>query len=169
MSRGGAIFAQRDHLSADKNCGKKSKDKAVVIAGAVIEKDGKYLLVQEANEKCRGKWNLPAGHLDPGETIIEAAKREAKEETGCEIEPVSICQIGNRVVNDGIFMSVIFEAELLREEIVFDKSEILDVKWFSYDEILAMREQIRNEVLMLGAINNIRSRKIASLEIINLY
>ena len=37
-----------------------------VIVGEVIEKDGKYLLVQEAR-KCREKWNLPAGHLDIGE------------------------------------------------------------------------------------------------------
>ena len=40
-----------------------------IIAGGVLEKDNKYLLVQEAKEKCRGKWNLPAGHLDPNEIL----------------------------------------------------------------------------------------------------
>ena len=35
-----------------------------VIVGGVIEKDGKYLLVQEAKETCYEKWNFPAGHLD---------------------------------------------------------------------------------------------------------
>lgn len=48
-----------------------------VIVGVVIERDDKYLLVQEAKERCRGKWNLPAGHLDPNETILAGAKREA--------------------------------------------------------------------------------------------
>ena len=40
-----------------------------VIVGGVIEKDGKYLLVQEAQEKCYQKWNVPAGHLDFNESI----------------------------------------------------------------------------------------------------
>ena len=35
-----------------------------VIVGGIIEKDGKYLLVQEAKSKCYKKWNFPAGHLD---------------------------------------------------------------------------------------------------------
>ncbi len=142
---------------------------ANIIVGVVVEKDGKYLLVQEAKASCHGKWNLPAGHLDPNETIIDGAKREAKEETGCEVEPTAVCQIGNRVLEDGLFVSVIFVAKLLRGEIAFDANEILDVKWFSYDEIVAMKTEIRNEVLMLGAINNIKIGIVAPLEIVNLY
>lgn len=140
-----------------------------VIVGVVVEKNGKYLLVQEAKASCRGKWNFPVGHLDPNETILAGAKREAKEETGCEIEPTEICQIGNRVLKDGVFISLIFTADLLSEEIVFDTSEILDVKWFSYDEIVAMKSELRNEVLILGAINNIKNGLVASLDIINQY
>ena len=34
----------------------------IIIVGGVVEKDGKYLLVQEAKEKCRGKWNTPVKH-----------------------------------------------------------------------------------------------------------
>lgn len=142
---------------------------ANAIVGVVIEKDGKYLLVQEAKESCRGKWNLPAGHLDPNETILAGAKREAKEETGCEVELTGVCQIGSRVLEDGVFVSVIFTSKLLSEEIAFDTSEILDVKWFSYDEIVAMKSEIRNEVLMLGAINNIKNGLVASLDIVNQY
>ena len=48
----------------------------IVIVGGVIEKDGKFLLVQEAKEKCRGKWNIPAGHLDPNETIFDGLKEK---------------------------------------------------------------------------------------------
>ncbi len=140
-----------------------------IIVGCVIEKDGKYLLVQEAKASCRGKWNLPAGHLDPGETLIEAAKREAKEETGCDVEPVKICQIGNRVSENDLFVSVIFSAKLIREDITIDETEILDVKWFSYEEILAMKSEIRNQPLMLGAIGNVRNNLTAPLEIINQY
>lgn len=141
----------------------------MVIVGCLIQKSNKYLLVQEAKASCRGKWNLPAGHLDPGETILDGAKREAKEETGCDVELTGVCQIGNRVLDDDIFVSVIFTTELISENIKFDPSEILDVKWFTYEEILAMKDQIRNRVLILGAIENAKRGITAPLDIINFY
>lgn len=140
-----------------------------VIVGVVIEKDGKYLLVQEAQEKCRGKWNLPAGHLDPGETMADGAKREAKEETGCEVELTGVCQIGSRVKENEVFASVIFTTELMREEIAFDPAEILDVKWFDYEGIVAMRSEIRNEGLLIGAIENVRNGLVAPMGIVEQY
>ncbi len=142
---------------------------AKVIVGVVVEKDGKYLLVQEAKASCRGKWNLPAGHLDPGETIIDGAKREAKEETGSIVEPINVCQIGSRVSENDVFVTIIFTAKLLDENIAFDPKEILAVRWFSYEEILAMKSEIRDEGLMLGAIGNSRNGLTAPIEIVNQY
>lgn len=141
-----------------------------VIVGEVIEKDGKYLLVQEAR-KCRGKWNLPAGHLNIGETILDAARREAKEESGLETELTGICQIGNRKMADRIFVTVIFTAKQTGGEIAVNEDEIMDVRWFSYDEILELKkkDKIRNPDLLVGAINNARDRVVASLELINIY
>ncbi|MBR3256681.1 NUDIX domain-containing protein [Candidatus Saccharibacteria bacterium] len=141
-----------------------------VIVGEVIEKDGKYLLVQEAR-KCRGKWNLPAGHLDIGETLLDAAKREAREESGLETELTGICQIGNRKMEDQVFVTVIFTAKETGGEAVADGDEIMDVKWFSYDEILKLKEndEIRTPDLLVGAINNAKSGAIAPLELINIY
>ena len=55
-----------------------------VIVGGIIEKEGKYLLVQEAKKKCYEKWNFPAGHLDFNESLKQGAIREIKEETGCD-------------------------------------------------------------------------------------
>lgn len=140
-----------------------------VIVGVVIEKEGKYLLVQEAKEKCRGKWNLPAGHLDAGEAMVDGAKREAREETGCEVELTGVCQIGSREAEDVVFASVIFTSELVREEIKFDPAEILDVKWFSYEEIVAMREGLRDVKLVLGAIDNARNGLVAPMGIVAQY
>ena len=53
-----------------------------IVAGCLIEKDGRYLLVQEKQPKVYGLWNLPAGYVDKGEAIRQAAIREAKEESG---------------------------------------------------------------------------------------
>jgi len=68
-----------------------------IVAGIVIRNsstngDFEVLLIQEAKQKCRGKWYMPAGHVEPGETIDEACRREMLEETGfeCQVESL-IC------------------------------------------------------------------------------
>ena len=56
-----------------------------VTVATIVEKDGKFLVVEEL---CNGQlvFNQPAGHLDPDETLQEAAVRETLEETGWDIE-----------------------------------------------------------------------------------
>lgn len=130
-----------------------------IIVGGVVEKDGKYLLVQEAQEKCRGKWNIPAGHLDPNETIFDAAKREVKEECGFDVELTGVCQIGTIKREDDAWVSVIFSTRVLNGDIKFDPNEILDAKWFTYEEIVNMKDQLRMESFVLGAIKTSVIRK----------
>ena len=51
----------------------------VVIAGCLIVRDGKILMVKEAKKKCYGQWNFPAGHVDENELITDG-KEEKKED-----------------------------------------------------------------------------------------
>jgi 8-oxo-dGTP pyrophosphatase MutT (NUDIX family) len=60
--------------------------KPSVTVAAVIERDGRYLLVEEHTPEGL-KLNNPAGHLDPGESPQEGAVREALEETACRFVP----------------------------------------------------------------------------------
>lgn len=137
-----------------------------VIVGGVVEKDGKYLLVQEAQEKCRGKWNIPAGHLDPNETIFDAAKREVKEESGFDVELTGVCQIGNQKLENDVFVSVVFVTKVIGGDIKFDPNEILDARWFTYEEIVAMKDQLRMESFILGTIDNTRDGLVAPIDIV---
>lgn len=138
----------------------------VVVVGGVVEKDGKYLLVQEAKEKCYKKWNIPAGHLEENELLIDGAKREIKEETGCDVEINEICAIENKNFEGDIFIGVIFKTKLLKDNIKYDTNEILDVKWFSYEEILKMKENLRSNYI-IRAIENCRKNTVAPIEILN--
>ena len=72
-----------------------------IVVGGIIEKDGKYLLIQEAKKMCYGKWNFPAGRLEFKESLKQGAIREIKEETGCDnkkknlIAPIEIVDVLN--------------------------------------------------------------------------
>jgi len=146
-----------------------NKIETFIAVGGILERDGKYLLVQEAQEKCRGKWNIPAGTIDAGETLVEGMKREVYEESGFDVEPTGICQIGNKKDPNLIFASVIFTTEIKTGEIKFDPEEILDARWFSYEEITAMADEVRDKELVIGAIDNARTGKITSLDILAMY
>lgn len=139
-----------------------------VIVGGVIEKDGKFLLVQEAKEKCRGKWNIPAGHLDPDETIFDGAKREVFEETGCKVELTGILQIANKVVKDNMWVGVVFSTKLVEENINFDKTEILDVKWFTYEELLSMKTELRSYDWIINSVSALIKNQVADIDIVKI-
>ena len=139
-----------------------------IIVGGVIEKDGKFLLVKEAQEKCRGKWNIPAGHLDPNETIFEGAKREVFEECGCRVELLGVVNIANKVLQDDTFVGIVFSTKLIEENIAFDTSEIIDVKWFTYEEIISMKEKLRDSNWIINSVSAVKNNKITDINIIKI-
>ena len=141
-----------------------------IIVGGVIEKDGKVLLVQEKQERCYGKWNLPAGHLDFNESLIDGAKREIKEETGCDVELIQVANIANRILENDIFLQITFRAKLINETIKIDPEEILDVKWFDINDVLNnMDEQLRDLKFIKQPIKNILENKVGDINIVNIF
>jgi 8-oxo-dGTP diphosphatase len=58
----------------------------VPCAGAVVrDGEGRLLLVRRGREPGRGRWSLPGGRVEPGETAAQAAVREVREETGLHV------------------------------------------------------------------------------------
>jgi len=73
-----------------------------VLVANVIVKDDKFLLIQETKEIAKGKYNLPAGRMEESETLVEAAVREAKEETGLDVVPERlVCVVQRKVSGQG--------------------------------------------------------------------
>ena len=140
----------------------------IIVVGGVIKKNNKYLLVQEGQESCRGKWNIPAGRLDPNESVLDGAKREIYEECGYNVELTGIAHISNRVMKDNEFIGIIFQTEIKNGSIKYDKEEILDVKWFTYEEILNMKDELRSFDWMIDAITRVRDDKTVKLDIIKI-
>jgi ADP-ribose pyrophosphatase YjhB (NUDIX family) len=63
-----------------------------VTVAAVVERDGAFLLVQERSQG-RLVLNQPAGHLEPGESLLDAVRRETLEETAWHFEPTALVGI----------------------------------------------------------------------------
>ena len=73
----------------------------LVGVGAVIVEEGRVLLVQRGTEPAKGKWSIPGGLIDVGESLREAVAREVREETGLLVEPLELIELLDRIHRDG--------------------------------------------------------------------
>jgi 8-oxo-dGTP diphosphatase len=72
----------------------------VLGVGALIFDRGRILLVERGRPPLKGSWSLPGGVLEAGETLKEGIRREVREETGLEVEPVGIFEVFERILPD---------------------------------------------------------------------
>ena len=103
--------------------------------GCIIIKDKKVLLVFEKN---RSFWGFPKGHMEDGETEIETALREVKEEVGLDVEIDKKRRYTlNYVIGNEIDKTtVLYIAKAKNEKIIMQESEIENTKWCSFEEAL---------------------------------
>ncbi|KXJ98489.1 MAG: NADH pyrophosphatase [Parcubacteria bacterium OLB19] len=121
-----------------------NKDIRVAV---LIEKDGKFLLGQEATKIIYGLWNWQQGKVEEGESIEVAALREVKEETGLDVE-----LIRKLTVLDNPFLGTkethVFLGKIIGGELNYSTEEILDLQWFTKEQILEMRENLTGPWLL---------------------
>jgi 8-oxo-dGTP pyrophosphatase MutT (NUDIX family) len=130
-----------------------------VTVATVIEDDGRYLLVEE-RDKVSGAlvFNQPAGHLEPAETLAEAALRETLEETGWEIELLGILGIALYTApgNDITYCRTTFLGKPLRQaRCTALDPDIHAVHWLDYGAIVTNSDRMRSP-LVLAAIEQHR-------------
>lgn len=125
-----------------------TKDYVKLTADIIIEfNDGNIVLIKRGHSPFKGQWAIPGGKLEGNETIQETAIREAKEETGLDIELKKIIGVYSKAGRDprGRFVSVVFTAipiggflkassdakeflktsEFLKLDLAFDHNQIL--------------------------------------------
>jgi 8-oxo-dGTP pyrophosphatase MutT (NUDIX family) len=123
---------------------------AHIVVASIVEREGRFLIVEE---QINGELmlNQPAGHWEAGETLIEAARREALEETRWEVEPTQVLGLYHHdpAGLDYGFLRVAFVARALRErpELALDDG-IARAVWMTRDELLATRAQHRSPMVL---------------------
>jgi len=75
-------------------------ERPLVGVGAVIVDRGRVVVVRRSTEPLQGEWSIPGGMLEVGETVREAAAREAREETGLEVETGEVLGVFDRILPD---------------------------------------------------------------------
>lgn len=124
--------------------------KNVDIAGVVVRDEaGRYLMVQEKRSDVYGKWNVPAGRVDAGETPQQGAAREAYEETGYEVELLSETPLLHEQIQSAGRDFYIYHAKVVGGEKRVDPSEALDVAWLTYERICELHKngELRADVM----------------------
>ena len=121
-----------------------------VTVSAVIEKDGRFLLVEE-NVRDNIVINNPAGHLENNETLVEAVVREVLEETGCSFEPQGITGIylWKTPKGDRTFLRVNFFGLCVSENdnAILDDG-IIRKLWLTRDEIVKKNGALRSPMVL---------------------
>jgi len=122
---------------------------AVTVA-TIVERDGRFLLVEEETHAGR-RLNQPAGHLEPAETLPQAAARETLEETGWRVVPAALIGVYRWAAPDTGAAFVRFSFAADPEE--HDAARPLDAGivralWLSYDELTARRAEHRSPLVM---------------------
>ena len=137
-----------------------------VTVAAVVEQEGKYLLVEE--QTCNGiLFNQPAGHLEPNESIIQGAVRETLEETGYTFTPEWLIGIyrSHSSTDNITFIRFAFSGSVTEHdpERALDAG-ILRAGWFDVDEIREMAYCHRSPLVM-RCIDDHRAGKRCSLDL----
>ncbi len=119
-------------------------DRPFLAVSAAIIRDGKILIVRRGRAPARGMFTLPGGVVEAGETLFEAVKREVKEETALEIEPVALAGHRELIGRDADgrvqrhFVILSFAARWVSGEPVLN-DELSEAHWLAPHE-LAGRE-----------------------------
>jgi len=109
-----------------------------IVAGCLLQKDNKILLIQEGREDIHGLWNLPMGKVDVGETIEQAAIRETKEECGYDVRLNDEVGLYHSSAESPVIHA--FTADIIGGELQYPVDELLDAQWFKLEEIRLLSE-----------------------------
>lgn len=129
---------------------------------AVVEREGRFLLVEETIDGRR-VLNQPAGHLDPGESLVAACRREVLEETAHRFEPTALVGIYRwHYAQAGVtFLRFCFRGRIEGIDARPLDRQILRLHWLSREELAARRAEHRSPLVQRCVDDYIAGRAFA--------
>lgn len=138
-----------------------------VTVAAVIEAEGRYLLVRERDRE-RLVLNQPAGHLEPGESLLDAVVRETREETGRDFHPEAVLGIYRHysAAQDITYLRVCFCGSVSERDphLALD-GDIVDTLWLPAADLVRRRSEMRSP-MVLRCIEDYRAGRRFPLDLL---
>lgn len=98
----------------------------------LIYKGSRVLLQNRVKKDWQG-WTLPGGHIEPGESIVDAVRREMKEETGLTVHSVELRGVKQFPIENGRYIVFLFRTDDFEGELI--SSEEGKMQWFDRREL----------------------------------
>lgn len=118
-------------------CGHDPARPEVAIGGILFNPAGEILLIRRGQPPASGYWSIPGGRLEPGETILEACRREFLEETGLEVEVGSLVAVAERV-QEGFHFVILDFLVMMRHSVACSPragSDATQVHWVATEKL----------------------------------
>jgi 8-oxo-dGTP diphosphatase len=112
----------------------------IVAVGVIIRKDDRILLVRRGKQPSLGRWSFPGGAVELGESLQEAAQREAWEETGLQVQVGEVGTVLDHVARDSTgriqyhYVIVDYYAQAVGG-ILKAGTDVSDVRWASLSDL----------------------------------
>jgi ADP-ribose pyrophosphatase YjhB (NUDIX family) len=134
-----------------------------VTVAAVIEKNQNFLMVEE---QCSGQlvFNQPAGHLENGEDLITAIKREVLEETTCQFEPSALLaiQLWRKDAKFPTFLRVCFTGTVSEPDPTLPLDHgIIATHWLNRDDLNHQKHRLRSPLVLESVNQYLSGQRIA--------
>jgi ADP-ribose pyrophosphatase YjhB (NUDIX family) len=108
----------------------------VAVGAVAVRDDGALLLIRRGKAPALGRWSLPGGRVDWGETLPDALRREVAEETGLEVVPGELAGLVERIHLDEGFHYVILDYHVtVTGGTLRPGSDVTDARWVLPSEV----------------------------------
>lgn len=140
--------------------------KVTIFVSTIVLHNDKFLVVKEGknNHNQLDTWNFSAGHVEAGEGLIEAAIREAKEESGYDINIDGVLSVLFKNTKDGMDLIVFFNGHIINNSPTNYESGIKKVDFVSFESLKKLDLRFHDDILIQA--NRALLNKIYPLDII---
>jgi 8-oxo-dGTP diphosphatase len=110
---------------------------SIGVGGVLLNSHQQVLLIKRNQAPAKGLWSLPGGRLEPGESLVEACKREFHEETNLDVEVKHIVAVVDRRLEGFHYVIIDYWVTLVDEHrcVPTAQSDVAEAKWINLDDL----------------------------------